>query len=57
MKKEPKPILKSISRLKSLFLTACLLLATMPAFSQTKTVTGTVTDASGDPLIGASVLV
>ena len=31
--------------------------ATMPAFSQTKTVTGTVTDVLGEPLIGASVLV
>lgn len=29
----------------------------MPAFSQTKTVTGTVTDVLGEPLIGASVLV
>ena len=57
MKKEPKPILKSISWLKNLFLTVCLLQATMPAFSQTKTVTGTVTDALGEPLIGASVLV
>ena len=57
MKKEPKPISKSISWLKNLFLTVCLLQATMPAFSQTKTVTGTVTDALGEPLIGASVLV
>ena len=57
MKKEPKPILKSISWLKNLFLTVCLLQATMPAFSQTKTVTGTVTDVLGEPLIGASVLV
>lgn len=51
MKKEPKPILKSISWLKNLFLTVCLLQATMPAFSQTKTVTGTVTDALGLSLI------
>ena len=57
MKKEPKPILKSISWLKNLFLTVWLLQATMPAFSQTKTVTGTVTDVLGEPLIGASVLV
>ena len=50
-------LLKRAIWLKSLFLTACLLLATIPAFSQTKTVTGTVTDAAGDALIGVSILV
>ena len=35
----------------------CLLLASASAFAQTKTVTGTVTDAANEPLIGASVLV
>ena len=34
-----------------------LLLASASAFAQTKTVTGTVTDAANEPLIGASVLV
>ena len=33
------------------------LLAAMPVFSQTKTVTGIVTDVLGDPLIGVSILV
>ena len=42
--------------LKNLFLIACLLLTAIPGFSQNKTVTGTVTDATGEPLIGASVL-
>ena len=42
--------------LKNLFLMVCLL-AAMPVFSQTKTVTGIVTDVLGDPLIGVSILV
>ena len=42
--------------LKNLFLIACLLFTATPGFSQNKTVTGTVTDATGEPLIGASVL-
>lgn len=42
--------------LKNLFLIACLLLTAIPGFSQNKTVTGTVVDATGEPLIGASVL-
>ncbi len=56
MKKETHLQRKAL-RLKNLFLTACLLLAAIPVFSQTKTVTGTVTDTSGEALIGASVLV
>lgn len=35
----------------------CLLLITIPAFSQTKTVTGTVTDGAGETLIGVSIMV
>ena len=35
----------------------CLLLGSISVFAQTKTVTGTVTDAANEPLIGASVLV
>lgn len=42
--------------LKNLFLIACLLLTAIPGFSQNKTVTGTVVDATSEPLIGASVL-
>ena len=56
MKKKPKLPMKRAFWLKNLFLIACLLLAATPGFSQNKTVTGTVTDATGEPLIGASVL-
>jgi hypothetical protein len=34
-----------------------LLFSTIPAFAQTATVSGTVTDATSAPLIGVSVLV
>jgi len=50
-------LLKEAIGLKNLFLMVCLLLVAMPAFSQTRTVTGTVTDSSGEPLIGVSILV
>ena len=50
-------LLKKALWLKSLFLVTCLLLAVMPAFSQTGTVTGTVTDVSDEPLVGVSILV
>lgn len=42
---------------KKIFLMACLLLVMTPMFSQTKIVNGTVTDLSGEPLIGVSILV
>ena len=57
MKRELYLPLKKAFWLKSLLLTAYMLIAAMPASSQTKTVTGTVTDMLGDPLIGASVLI
>jgi len=44
---------KSISKL----LTFLLLMSAVTAFSQTRTVTGTVTEASGEPLIGVNVSV
>ena len=50
-------LLKKALWLKNLFLTACLILVAMPVLSQTRTVTGTVTDTSGDALIGVSILV
>ena len=43
--------------LKNVLALACLLLTTTTALAQTKTVTGTVTDSTGEPLIGASILV
>ena len=48
--------MKKASWLKNLFLIACMVLTTIPGFAQTITVTGTVTDSTGEPLIGASVL-
>lgn len=42
---------------KSIVALACLLLGSASALAQTKTVTGTVTDDAGEPLIGASVLI
>lgn len=48
--------MEKASWLRNQFLMACLLLAATPGFSQTHTVSGTVTDATGEPLIGASVL-
>lgn len=56
MKKKPHLLLlEKASRLKSLLLTICLLLVGVSAFSQERTITGTVTDTSGEPLIGVSV--
>ena len=48
---------KKTIRFKSIVALTCLLLTSVSAFTQTKTVTGTVTDAANEPLIGASVLV
>ena len=48
---------KKTIRFKSIVALTCLLLTSVSAFAQTKTVTGTVTDAANEPLIGASVLV
>ena len=48
---------KKAIRSRSIMTLVCLLLASASAFAQTKTVTGTVTDATNEPLIGASVLV
>ena len=56
MKKNLNLPKKKTGRLRNLFLTVCLL-ASVAASAQEKTVTGTVTDALGDPLIGATVLV
>lgn len=57
MKKELCFLFKKALRAKNLFLTACLLLAAVPMFSQTGTLTGSVTDTSGSPLIGVSIVV
>lgn len=58
----PKPLQhlpeeKRTSWLRNILAIACLLLTSSSLFSQTKTVTGTVTDALNDPLIGVSVLI
>lgn len=44
-------------RLKSVVALACLLQVSAAALAQPKTITGTVTDAVHEPLIGASVLI
>ena len=48
---------KKAIRSRSIMTLVCLLLTSTSVFAQTKTVTGTVTDAANEPLIGASVLV
>lgn len=48
---------KQTARFKSITALACLLLVSASAFAQAKTVTGMVTDANNEPLIGASVRV
>lgn len=48
---------KKATWLKNVFVLTCLLLTASVALAQNKTVTGTVTDALGEPLIGASVLI
>lgn len=58
----PKPLQhlpeeKRTSLLRNILAIACLLLTSSSLFSQTKTVTGTVTDALNEPLIGVSVLI
>lgn len=57
MKKKPKLPMEKASWLKNLFLMVSVLLAAVPVLAQTKTITGTVTDSTGEPLIGASVLI
>ncbi|MCI1681311.1 MAG: TonB-dependent receptor [Bacteroides sp.] len=49
--------MKKASWLKAHFLIVCFLLTSIFAFSQEKVVTGSVTDSSGEPLIGVSILV
>ena len=43
-------------RLKALIAMVAMLLATVPAMAQTRNVSGTVLDETGEPLIGASVV-
>ena len=52
-----QPLQKKANGLKSIITLTCLLLLSASVFAQTKIVTGTVTDTSNEPLIGASVLV
>ncbi len=53
--KDKRSFRLSAYRLKALLLSVCLLYIAAPVFSQTKTVTGTVTDKTGEVLIGVSV--
>ncbi|MCK9159970.1 MAG: TonB-dependent receptor [Bacteroidaceae bacterium] len=58
--KDRKKTLSLISCLKNIqrqLLTALFLVITLSAFAQSKTLTGTVIDASTQPIIGASILV
>lgn len=59
MKPKPNQPLqqKRAAWLRNLLVLACLLLVTSPLLAQTKIVTGTVTDSSGESLIGATVQV
>ena len=56
MKQKPHFFEKAL-KLRNLFLMTCLFLVTLSAFSQNKTITGTVIDNFGEPLIGVSVVV
>ena len=56
MKQKPHFLEKAL-KLRNLFLMTCLFLVTLSAFSQNKTITGTVIDNFGEPLIGVSVVV
>lgn len=51
-----KSICFQLSR-KALMAILLVITATFPALAQTITVSGTVTDGSGEPMIGASVIV
>lgn len=57
MSRKTTSSLPSALRLKRFLWMACLLLAAVPVFSQDKTVSGTVIDDLGEPLIGVSVQV
>ena len=48
---------REIMKERVLMLFACLFASVMMAMAQTSRVTGTVVDESGEPVIGASVLV
>ncbi|GHT08049.1 SusC/RagA family TonB-linked outer membrane protein [Bacteroidia bacterium] len=57
MKKQEFLNLKKNRNLRIFVLLFALILSSYSAFAQTRTVTGTVTDVSGDPLIGVSISV
>ncbi len=58
MKTKPiQHLQKKTERLKCLFVFTCMLLVSPFLLAQTKIVTGTVTDAANEPLIGVSVLI
>lgn len=57
MDNKPKPLQHGRQGLRTFSALVCLLLMTTSLFAQEKTVTGTVTDSTDEPLIGASVVI
>ena len=57
MDNKPKPLQHGRQGLRTFSALVCLLLMTTSLFAQEKTVTGTVTDSTNEPLIGASVVI
>lgn len=57
MDNKPKPLQHGRQGLRTFSALVCLLLMTTSLFAQEKIVTGTVTDSTNEPLIGASVVI
>ena len=57
MDNKPKPLQHGRQGLRTFSALVCLLLMTTSLFAQEKTVTGTVTDSTNEPQIGASVVI
>ena len=57
MDNKPKPLQLGRQGVRTFSALVCLLLMTTSLFAQEKTVTGTVTDSTNEPLIGASVVI
>lgn len=57
MDNKPKPLQHCRHGRRAFYALVCLLLMATSLFAQEKTVTGTVTDSTNEPLIGASVVI